>query len=156
MTIFPVLARFAASAARVFGSPSALRSRRVRVLSTGKGSDGASGGGVLGRGDDAADEECVEPTEHPGVDSSGVDSSSSGSSISMASGTGSTCVRDGGGFFELRVRFAMASESDEEPDDSSNVRLGERWVRRVGDSEESFVFAGCTVIAIGGDVSTSI
>lgn len=55
----------------------------------------------------------------------------------------------------LRVLFAMESDTEEEPDDSSNVRLGDRWTRRTGGSEES-TFAGCEVTGVGGNTSTSI
>lgn len=119
------------------------------------GSGSGSGGGVPGRGDDATEEERVE-LEDLGVESSGVDSSSSsGSSTSIASGSGRNCVAGGGSLWALRVLFAAESDTEEEPDDSSNVRLGDRWTRRTGGSEES-TFAGCEVTGVGGNTSTSI
>lgn len=118
------------------------------------GSGSGSGGGVPGRGDDATEEEGVE-LEDLGVESSGVDSSSSGSSTSIAFGSGCNCVAGGGSWWTLRVFFAMESDREEEPDDSSNVRLGDRWTRRTGGSEKS-TFAGCEVTGVGGNTSTSI
>lgn len=118
------------------------------------GSGSGSGGGVPGRGDDATEEERVEP-EDLGVDSSGVESSSSGPSTSIVFGSGRNCVTGGGGLGALRVLFAIQSDTEEEPDDSSNVRLGDRWTRRTGGSEQS-TFVGCEVTGVGGNTSTSI
>lgn len=114
MTITPALIADALLAIRAdfdFGSPSALRCLRVSGFATGSG-----GGGVIGRGEDAGEDNGDEFDE-PGVDNSGVDSSA-GSSIRSSSGLEN-------GLSELRVRFATMSERDD-PDDSSNDRLGER------------------------------
>jgi hypothetical protein len=156
MTIFPALARFATRAARGFGNPRALRWRRVRGLSInmGSGSGSGSGGGVPGSGDDATEDERVE-VEDLGVESSGVDSSSSGSSTSIAFESGCNCIAGGGSLWALRVLFATESDTEEEPDDSSNVRLGDRWTRRTGGRNES-TYAGCEVTGVGGNTSTSI
>ena len=135
MIIFPALARFATSAVRGLGSPRALRWRRVKGFSVGMGPGPGSGGGVPGRGDDATEEERVE-VEDLGVESSGVDSSSSGSPTSTAFEFGCNCVA-GGGLWALRVLFATESDTEEEPDDSSKVRLGDRWTRRKEVSEDS-------------------
>lgn len=115
-----------------------------------------SGGGVPGRGDDATEEERVE-TEDLGVESSGVDSSSSGSSTSIVFESDGNCVAGEGSLWALRVLFATESDREEEPDDSSNVRLGDRWTRRRGGSEESMI-AGCDpgMTGVGGSTSTSI
>ena len=117
------------------------------------GSGSGSGGGVPGRGDDATEEERVE-VEDLGVESSGVDSSSSGSSTSIAFGSSCDCIGGGGSLWALRVLFAMESDT-EEPDDSSNVRLGDRWARRTGGSAKS-TFGSCEVTGVGGNTSTSM
>lgn len=119
MTITPALiadALLAISADFGFGSPSALRCLRVSGFTTGSG-----GGGVIGRGEDAGEDNGDEFDE-PGADNSGVDSSA-GSSISVTSRCSSSGLENG--LSELRVRFATMSERDD-PDDSSNDRLGER------------------------------
>lgn len=152
MIIFPALARFATSTGRGFGSPRALRCRRVKGFSTGRGSGSGSGGGVPGRGDDATEEDRVE-VEDLGVESSGVDSS--GSSTSIAFDSCCNCVSGVGSFRALRVLFATESDTEEIPDDSSNVRLGDRWTRRTKACEES-TFAGCEATGVGGNTSTSI
>lgn len=81
MTITPAPvadALFAINTDLGLGSPSALRSLRVIRFSTGSGGDG-----VVGRGEDAG-EDNGEEFDEPGADSSGVDSSA-GSSTSIAS-----------------------------------------------------------------------
>jgi len=69
--------------------------------------------------------------------------------------SGRNCVGGGGSLPAPRVLFAMESDTEEEPDDSSNVRLGDRWTRRIGGNGES-TYAGCDVTGVGGNTSTSI
>lgn len=114
MVIFPALAY----AERNFGSPRALRWRRVRGLS-GSGGGVLYAGGVLGSGDEAADDERVDSAEEAGAERSGVEPP-----ISSLASTRLKGVREGDRR-ELRVRFEVPSDPDD-PDDSSKERLGDR------------------------------
>lgn len=76
MTIFPALIY----AVRDFGSPRALRWRRVRGFWV-SGGGVLHSGGVLGSGDETADDERLDSAEEPGLERSGVESSISSSAL---------------------------------------------------------------------------
>lgn len=111
MVIFPALI----CAERDFGSPRALRWRRVRGFS-GSGGGVLNAGGVLGSGDEAADDERVDSAGEPGAERSGVEPPISSTRLKG--------VREGDRR-ELLVRFAVPSDADD-PDDSSKERFGDR------------------------------
>lgn len=80
-------------------------------------------GGVVGRGEEAADDSADDSLEEPGADNPGVESksiSSSSTSLVFAAGAARAISR------ELRVRLAILSEDAEDPEDSSKDRLGDR------------------------------
>lgn len=105
---------------------------------------GVIAGGVVGAGEDSAEDSGEDSLDEHGADNSGVDSS--GSSTSMASWFVSTFEDD---LRELRVRLATTSER-EDPEDSSNVRLGDRWIRR-GVVGTSWTATGMVGIDWGSD-----
>ena len=130
ITIFPALrvrgAVLPTRAARGLGSPSAFRWRRVRRFST-----GGSGGGGVAAGDGTDDSELTESAEEPDADKSGVSRSSASIVTTLlragaADSTSTALVEDDA---RLLTRFAAPwelSETCDDAEDSSNVRLGER------------------------------
>lgn len=98
ITILPAL-RPTTTGERGFGTPRSFRWRRVNGRST-----GAAGGG----GEEEVDDAVENVSDRPGVSSS----SSPPSSMSMSS--------------LGRLRFAALSDACDDPDDSSNERLGDR------------------------------
>ena len=99
---------------------------------------------MVGAGEDAAEDSGEDSLDEHGADSSGVDPS--GSSTSMTSWLESTLETD---LRELRVRLATTSER-EDPEDSSNVRFGDRWMRR-GVEGASWDVTGMGGIGWGSD-----
>jgi hypothetical protein len=77
-------------------------------------------GGVVGSGDETADDERLDSAEEPGVERPGVESFISSSALTRLRG-----VREGDRR-EVRVRVRLEIVSDvEDPDDSSKERLGD-------------------------------
>ena len=141
MMILPALARAPPTgASRCFGKPSFLRSRLVKTRSTSICTGAASasaagiGAGLGSRENDNVESELIDEDGDPGTEymSGGVAISPSPSSWPALS------VGAGVDIFESvllgatevpRTRFATDCELSEEAEDSSKVRLGERYSR---------------------------